>query len=151
MVLFWTSRDPNAPAPSSGPSLSTTRPIQDRSRQENQSQQPENMDNIRNNKLVTNEPPMGGGVGINHSPAKMGNHTNCANNNSVPTVNSAPRRTPLPTNSGPPPTAPDPAQTLSNPTDASKVTKTLEQTTVDITPPFPAPVENSVSQGNVFD
>ncbi|XP_063787224.1 voltage-dependent P/Q-type calcium channel subunit alpha-1A isoform X12 [Pseudophryne corroboree] len=139
-------KDPTTPVPNSGPNLSTTRPIQDRSRQENQNQQPENMDNIRNNKLVTTEPPVAGG--INHSPAKLNNHTNCANTNSVPAVNSAPKRTPLPTNSGPPPSAPDSGQTHSNPTDTAKGTKAAEQTTVDIPLPFPPPVENAVGQVN---
>ncbi|KAE8620103.1 hypothetical protein XENTR_v10010099 [Xenopus tropicalis] len=143
-------KEPTAPTPGSGgPNLSTTRPIQDRSRQENQNQQPENMDNIRNTKLVTSEPPAGGGVGgLNHSPAKIGNHTNCANNNSVPTGNATPRRTPHPTNSGPPPSAPDPSHTFSNPTETAKGTKTTEHTTVDIPPPFPPPVENAIGQAN---
>ncbi|CAH2272891.1 voltage-dependent P Q-type calcium channel subunit alpha-1A [Pelobates cultripes] len=142
-------KDTNAPVPNSGPNLSTTRPIQDRSRQETQNQHPENMDNIRNTKLVTSEPPATvGGGGLNHSPAKLGNHTNCANNNSIPTGNSVPRRTPLPTSSGPPPTAPDPSQLHSNPTETAKGTKTTEQTAVDIPPPFPPPVENAIGQVN---
>ncbi|KAM9612524.1 voltage-dependent P/Q-type calcium channel subunit alpha-1A isoform 4-T4 [Morphnus guianensis] len=112
-----------------GPTLSTTRPIQqDMGRRE--PPVAEDIDNMKNNKLATAEPP---------APPPMGNHTAC------PT--GAPLRRP-PATPNPPP---ENSLVVTNPGPHNNPTKAggkPEHTAVDIPPPLPPPPTNALVQVN---
>lgn len=111
-----------------GPTLSTTRPIQ----QDVGRREPpvaEDIDNMKNNKLATAEPP---------APPPVGNHTAC------PT--GAPLRRP-PATPNPPP---ENSLVVTNPGPHNNPTKAggkPEHTAVDIPPPLPPPPTNALVQG----
>ncbi|RXM97052.1 Voltage-dependent P/Q-type calcium channel subunit alpha-1A [Acipenser ruthenus] len=152
--------------PSSGPNLSTTRPIQqDLSRQDSQ-QHPEDIDNMKNNKLAT-QPPNSRSLGNNttaapQSPARLANHSNPnpnPNNTTNPNPNpnapnnvlnrKAPGGNPP---GGNPHKPPENSLILTNPSStptnnpAKTNSKKPEHTAVDIPPAFPK--ENATLQVN---
>nr|XP_036878460.1 voltage-dependent P/Q-type calcium channel subunit alpha-1A isoform X3 [Manis javanica] len=147
----------------SGPSLSTTRPIQqDLGRQE--PPLAEDIDNMKNNKLATAEsagPHAGlGHTGLPQSPAKMGNSTDPGPMLAPPAMatnpqNTASRRMPNnpgnPSNPGPLKT-PENSLIVTNPsstqTNSAKTARKPEHTTVDIPPACPPPVNHTVLQVN---
>ncbi|XP_057346132.1 voltage-dependent P/Q-type calcium channel subunit alpha-1A isoform X1 [Manis pentadactyla] len=147
----------------SGPSLSTTRPIQqDLGRQE--LPLAEDIDNMKNNKLATAEsagPHTGlGHAGLPQSPAKIGNSTDPGPMPAPPATatnpqNTASRRMPNnpgnPSNPGPPKT-PENSLIVTNPsstqTNSAKTARKPEHTTVDIPPACPPPVNHTVLQVN---
>ncbi|XP_064293175.1 voltage-dependent P/Q-type calcium channel subunit alpha-1A isoform X5 [Phalacrocorax carbo] len=122
-------RENQTPGVPAGPMLSTTRPIQ----QDVGRREPpvaEDIDNMKNNKLATAEPPV---------PPTMGNHTACPAG--VP-----PRR---------PPTTPNPppenSLVVTNPgahNNPAKGGGKPEHTAVDIPPPLPPPPTNALVQVN---
>ncbi|XP_032939644.1 LOW QUALITY PROTEIN: voltage-dependent P/Q-type calcium channel subunit alpha-1A [Catharus ustulatus] len=123
-------REPQPPPPPpSGPTLSTTRPIQ----QDPARREPpvaEDIDNMKNNKLATGEPP---------APPPVGNHTPC------PLPSGPPRRPPPAAN--PPP--PENSLGVTNPpNNPAKAGGKPEHTAVDIPPPFPPPPSNALVQVN---
>ncbi|KAM6233253.1 LOW QUALITY PROTEIN: voltage-dependent P/Q-type calcium channel subunit alpha-1A [Porphyrio hochstetteri] len=125
-------RETQVPGVPGGPTLSTTRPIQqDMGRREPPIA--EDIDNMKNNKLVTAEPPPA-------PPPPMGNHTTC------PT--GAPPRRP-PTTPNPPP--PENNLVVTNPSTHNNPAKAggkPEHTAVDIPPPLPPPATNALVQVN---
>ncbi|MGH0169304.1 UNVERIFIED_CONTAM: hypothetical protein FKN15_073697 [Acipenser sinensis] len=152
--------------PSSGPNLSTTRPIQqDLSRQDSQ-QHAEDIDNMKNNKLAT-QPPNSRSLGGNNtaepqSPARLANHSNPnPNPNNTPNPNPNPN---APNNvlnrkapggnppGGNPHKPPENSLILTNPSStptnnpAKTNSKKPEHTAVDIPPAFPK--ENATLQVN---
>ncbi|XP_075381898.1 voltage-dependent P/Q-type calcium channel subunit alpha-1A isoform X3 [Mycteria americana] len=122
-------RENQAPGAPAGPTLSTTRPIQqDMGRRE--PPVAEDIDNMKNNKLATAEPPV---------PPPMGNHTACP-------AGAPPRR---------PPTTPNPppenSLVVTNPGTHNNPAKgggKPEHTAVDIPPPLPPPPTNALVQVN---
>ncbi|KAM9251614.1 voltage-dependent P/Q-type calcium channel subunit alpha-1A [Cariama cristata] len=124
-------RRENQPPPGvpAGPTLSTTRPIQqDMGRRE--PPVAEDIDNMKNNKLATAEPP---------APPAVGNHTACP-------AGAPPRRPPATTN--PPP---ENSLVVTNPSTHNNPTKAggkPEHTAVDIPPPLPPPPTNALVQVN---
>ncbi|XP_062367717.1 voltage-dependent P/Q-type calcium channel subunit alpha-1A [Cinclus cinclus] len=123
-------RETQPPPAPSGPTLSTTRPIQqDLGRRE--PPVAEDIDNMKNNKLATAEPP---------APPSMGNHTPCP-------PAGPPRRAPPAAN--PPP--PENSLVVTNPgppNNPGKAGGKPEHTAVDIPPPFPPPPSNALVQVN---
>ncbi|XP_054664011.1 voltage-dependent P/Q-type calcium channel subunit alpha-1A isoform X3 [Grus americana] len=123
-------RENQAPGVPVGPTLSTTRPIQ----QDVGRREPpvaEDIDNMKNNKLATAEPP---------APPPMGNHTSC------PPSGAPPRRPPATPN--PPP---ENNLVVTNPgthNNPAKVGGKPEHTAVDIPPPLPPPATNALVQVN---
>ncbi|XP_027488517.1 voltage-dependent P/Q-type calcium channel subunit alpha-1A-like, partial [Corapipo altera] len=129
-------REQQIPPVPSGPTLSTTRPIQ----QDMGRRDPpvaEDIDNMKNNKLATSEPP---------APPAMGNHTPCP-------AGAPPRRVPPPTTTTPiNPPPPENSLVVTNPgpppnNNPSKGGGKPEHTAVDIPPPFPPPPSNALVQG----
>ncbi|XP_068778858.1 voltage-dependent P/Q-type calcium channel subunit alpha-1A isoform X2 [Struthio camelus] len=130
-----------------GPTLSTTRPIQqDLGRLE--PHVAEDIDNMKNNKLATTEPPPPAAAGgLLPSPAPMGNHTECLAGQ--PPATAANRR--APNNPSGPPKTPENSLIVTNPgphNNPVKAAKKPEHTAVEIPPPFPPPVHNTVIQVN---
>ncbi|KAM9259218.1 voltage-dependent P/Q-type calcium channel subunit alpha-1A [Morus bassanus] len=122
-------RENQAPGVPAGPVLSTTRPIQ----QDVGRREPpvaEDIDNMKNNKLATAEPP---------APPTMGNHTACP-------TGAPPRRPPATPN--PPP---ENSLVVTNPSahnNPAKAGGKPEHTAVDIPPPLPPPPANALVQVN---
>ncbi|XP_013919992.1 PREDICTED: voltage-dependent P/Q-type calcium channel subunit alpha-1A isoform X1 [Thamnophis sirtalis] len=149
-----------------GPNLSTTRPIQqDMGRLEPPVS--EDIDNMKNNKLATNE--TSNQHLISHSqndPIKGGNHSNstphCTSQNQpIPldqpflnSQNSTSRQTPSnPANPASPgaPKNPENSLIVTNPTTQNnppKTAKKSEYTAVEIPPAFPPPINNAIMQVN---
>ncbi|XP_069737633.1 voltage-dependent P/Q-type calcium channel subunit alpha-1A [Phaenicophaeus curvirostris] len=129
-------RDPQPPGAPAGPTLSTTRPIQ----QDLGRRDPpvaEAIDNIKNNKLATGEPP---------APPAVGNHTACPPGGGPP-----PRRPPptaaattTPPNPTPAPGGPNPGV----PNEPGKGGTKPEHTAVEIPPPLPPPPPGALVQVN---
>ncbi|XP_025913036.1 voltage-dependent P/Q-type calcium channel subunit alpha-1A, partial [Apteryx rowi] len=133
-----------------GPTLSTTRPIQqDLGRPE--PQVAEDIDNMKNNKLVTTEPPVPVAAGLRPpSPAPVGNHTECPAGQ-PPSAAAAAANRRAPNNPAGPPKTPENSLIVTNPgphNNPAKAAKKPEHTAVDIPPPFPPPVPNTVIQVN---
>uniref|UniRef100_A0A8V5H2H2 Voltage-dependent N-type calcium channel subunit alpha n=1 Tax=Melopsittacus undulatus TaxID=13146 RepID=A0A8V5H2H2_MELUD len=125
-------RENQVPPVPSGPTLSTTRPIQ----QDVGRRDPpvaEDIDNMKNNKLVTADPPV---------PPPMGNHSSC------PT--GVPLRRPPQTSTTTNPT-PDTNLVVTNPNTHNNPAKgggKPEHTAVDIPPPLPPPPSSALVQVN---
>ncbi|XP_041876278.1 LOW QUALITY PROTEIN: voltage-dependent P/Q-type calcium channel subunit alpha-1A [Corvus kubaryi] len=123
-------REAQPPPAPSGPTLSTTRPIQ----QDLGRRDPpvaEDIDNMKNNKLATAEPP---------APPAVGNHTPCPS--------TGPPRRPPPTANPPPPENSLVVTNPGPPNNPSKGGGKPEHTAVDIPPPFPPPPSNALVQVN---
>ncbi|XP_072776143.1 voltage-dependent P/Q-type calcium channel subunit alpha-1A isoform X2 [Taeniopygia guttata] len=123
-------RETQPPPAPSGPTLSTTRPIQ----QDMGRRDPpvaEDIDNMKNNKLATAEPP---------APRSVGNHTPCPP--------AGPPRRPPPTANPPPPENSLVGTNPGPPNNPSKGGGKPEHTAVDIPPPFPPPPSNALVQVN---
>ncbi|XP_062829996.1 voltage-dependent P/Q-type calcium channel subunit alpha-1A isoform X12 [Anolis carolinensis] len=148
-----------------GPNLSTTRPIQqDMGRLE--PPVAEDIDNIKNNKLATNETSNSHPISHPQNPTKGGSHLNSTpsrppHNPPVPldpplpnSQNSASRRTPNnPSNpaSPGPPKNPENSLIVTNPTTQNNPPKTAkkpEHTVVEVPPTFPPPINNAIMQVN---
>ncbi|XP_016047756.2 voltage-dependent P/Q-type calcium channel subunit alpha-1A isoform X1 [Erinaceus europaeus] len=143
--------------PMSGPNLSTTRPIQQDLSRQDPLPLAEDIDNMRNNKLVTAEaagPHDGmGPPGLPPSPTKTGD---CAEPgpHSNP-QNTAGRRVPNnpgnPSNPGPPRT-PENSLIVTNPSstqaNSAKTARKPDHTAVDIPPACPVPLNHTVVQVN---
>ncbi|XP_069460425.1 voltage-dependent P/Q-type calcium channel subunit alpha-1A isoform X15 [Ambystoma mexicanum] len=151
----------------SGPNLSTTRPIQQNMGRPD-TQLAEDIDNMKNNKLATNESTnLHNSINTanSQSPAKMGNHTNCTptrtSHNLPGTLNppnchnainsrGTPNNPANPNNSGLPKN-PDNSLIVTNPNtqkNPAKPVKKPDHTAVDIPVTFPPPVNNAVVQVN---
>ncbi|KAM6229496.1 LOW QUALITY PROTEIN: voltage-dependent P/Q-type calcium channel subunit alpha-1A [Spheniscus humboldti] len=122
-------RENQAPGVPAGPTLSTTRPIQqDMGRRE--PPVAEDIDNMKNNKLATAEPP---------APPAMGNHTACP---------AGPPPPPAPCHPQPPP---ENSLVVTNPgahNNPAKAGGKPEHTAVDIPPPPLPPPTNALVQVN---
>ncbi|XP_074990422.1 voltage-dependent P/Q-type calcium channel subunit alpha-1A [Calonectris borealis] len=122
-------RETQAPGVPAGPTLSTTRPIQ----QDVGRREPpvaEDIDNMKNNKLATAEPP---------APPPVGNHTACP-------AGAPPRRPPATPNA-----PPETSLVVTNPGAPNNPAKgggKPEHTAVDIPPPLPPPPANALVQVN---
>uniref|UniRef100_A0A8C4T5T1 Voltage-dependent P/Q-type calcium channel subunit alpha-1A n=1 Tax=Erpetoichthys calabaricus TaxID=27687 RepID=A0A8C4T5T1_ERPCA len=147
--------------PSSGPTLSTTRPIQQvLTRQD--SQQTEDIDNMKNNKLATQPPNIRNHSNphpnntVPQSPANQANHTSTPSANNpagLPnSLNALNRKTPNHSSGNPGnPKTPENSLILTNPTSnpsnpAKNYSKKPDHTAVDIPPAFPK--ENATLQVN---
>ncbi|XP_057283767.1 voltage-dependent P/Q-type calcium channel subunit alpha-1A isoform X2 [Pezoporus wallicus] len=125
-------RENQVPGVPPGPTLSTTRPIQ----QDVGRRDPpvaEDIDNMKNNKLVTADPSV---------PPAMGNHSSCPAG--------APLRRPPQTSSTTTP-PPDTSLVVTNPSthnNPAKVGGKPEHTAVDIPPPLPPPPTSALVQVN---
>nr|XP_060620900.1 voltage-dependent P/Q-type calcium channel subunit alpha-1A isoform X3 [Anolis sagrei ordinatus] len=148
-----------------GPNLSTTRPIQqDMGRLE--PPVAEDIDNMKNNKLATNETSNSHPISHPQNPIKGGSHLNSTpsrplQNPPVPldpplpnSQNSASRRTPNnpsnPTSPGPPKN-PKNSLIVTNPTTQNNPPKTAkkpEHTVVEVPPTFSPPINNAIMQVN---
>ncbi|KAF7249085.1 Voltage-dependent P/Q-type calcium channel subunit alpha-1A [Varanus komodoensis] len=148
-----------------GPNLSTTRPIQqDMGRLE--PPVAEDIDNMKNNKLATNETSNPHPVSHPQNPTKGGSHSNSTpsrtlQNPPVPldqpppnSQNSTSRRAPSnPANPASPglPKNPENSLIVTNPgtqNNPPKTAKKPEHTVVEVPPAFPPPVNNAVMQVN---
>ncbi|XP_061209780.1 voltage-dependent P/Q-type calcium channel subunit alpha-1A isoform X2 [Neopsephotus bourkii] len=125
-------RENQAPGGPPGPTLSTTRPIQqDLGRRE--PPVAEDIDNMKNNKLVTADPPV---------PPNMGNHSSCP-------AGAPLRRAPQTSSTTNPP--PDTSLVVTNPSTHNNPAKAggkPEHTAVDIPPPLPPPPTSALVQVN---
>ncbi|KPP61063.1 hypothetical protein Z043_120883, partial [Scleropages formosus] len=132
-----------------GPTLSTTRPIQ-QSLPRQDSQYSEDMDNVMNSKLATQPASTRNHSHSNHSPSAPPSPANPMLPNSIPNATNTPINHPHPTGGSPGKTT-DNSLILTNPTSTpSNPSKTNikmpEHTTVDIPPVFPS--NNAILQVN---